>query len=198
MDQLSLPLRIALLATFALAGLWLLVLKPQAMGETEAAAPPSPAAAVAQPAKAAEPAEPAKAAEPGAKPAEPAKAARPAEPAATKPAKPKRRMEKSAAALARDLRQGRIAVLLFWNPRSSDDRAVREAVRRVDRRRGRATVHVASLEQIADYAPLLGDVPVAGSPTVLVIGRDRSARVITGLTVTGEIDQVVADTLKRR
>jgi hypothetical protein len=99
------------------------------------------------------------------------------------------------APLLRALDRHRAVVLLFWNRRASDDAAVRRAVAAVDRRHGRAVVKVASISDVGRYQAITRGVQVLDSPTVLVIAPDRTARSVVGLTSTGELDQIVGDTL---
>jgi hypothetical protein len=89
----------------------------------------------------------------------------------------------------------RVAVLLFWDGRTADDRAVRSAVAHVDRHHGRVRVFVARLGAVADFAAIVSSAGVTASPTVLVIDAERQVRKISGLTVASEIDQAVQDAL---
>jgi hypothetical protein len=205
-------MRIALLVVLAFAGVWFAVLRPKPVE----VAPPAPApaaqagsgvtgapekaedavarangSAAAKEAAASDKAAP-KADAPAAKTdaaapktAEPAKAAKPA---AAKPLSPVKRV------LA-DLDAERTAVLLFWDRRVSDDREVRRAVNAIDRHDGKVRVHVASIGQVGRFEAITNGVPVVTSPTVLVIGKDRRARVVTGLTVTRELDELVVKAL---
>lgn len=150
------------------------------------------------------PAKPAKAA--AAKPATaaaatPATAAKPATTAAATPATTAAKPEvagQSAAVreILAELDGGKVVVLLFWEPKGSDDRAVRSAVARTNLHGGKVETHVASIDDLADYAPITRGVPVVTSPSVVVIDKNRRARVIAGLTIPREIDQTVARALK--
>jgi hypothetical protein len=84
-------------------------------------------------------------------------------------------------------------VVLFYNPLGSDDSAVRRAVRGVDRFGGRVSVHSAPISKVGDYEAITRGVQVLQAPTVLVIGHDRKARKLVGLTDAEEIDQLVSD-----
>lgn len=102
----------------------------------------------------------------------------------------------ASAPLLRALDRKDTVVLLFWNRRGSDDRAVRRAVRATARHHGRVVVKAAPVAQVARYEAITAGVQVLQSPTVLVIGPDRKARAVTGFTTKSELDQVVSDTLK--
>ncbi|HEV2770424.1 MAG TPA: hypothetical protein VGV40_09605, partial [Solirubrobacteraceae bacterium] len=111
------------------------------------------------------------------------------------PAAAQRQGEGSRRVLAQ-LDRDRAVVLLFWNARSSDDRAVRRAVARVDRRDGDVRVYVERLGALADYAAVTNGVRVEQTPTTLVIGPERAVQAIPGYTVTSELDQAVSDALR--
>jgi hypothetical protein len=223
-DQVSLPMRVALAAVLSFAALWFVALRPKPVEEV--APDPVPAAPQstrvtdrpAQAKKAVEKlngtsakreaaqveqakpepakAEPAKPAPAKAEAKAPAAKERVAKPVATKPAKPK--VAKGAAAVVADVKAGRTVVLLFWDGKSAEDQAVRRAVAKVDRHDGKVRVHVAQLRQISRYGAITQGVPVTSSPTVLVIGKGGKAEVIRGLTVTGEIDDTVSGILRRK
>ncbi len=99
------------------------------------------------------------------------------------------------AAVLRDVRAGRVSVLVLWDRRGADDRAARRAALGVDRRDGRVRVHVAPLSRIAGFARLTQTVPVTQSPTTFVISRRGRARTVAGLTDRAEVDQLVRDAL---
>ena len=176
MDQVSLPMRIALLAVLAFAGLWLVALRPKPAADT---APPTPAAAAtAKPAQTAD------------KPA--AKVAVADKPAA----KTDDEVGPQTRKVLADLDAKKVVVLLFWDRKVSDDREVRRAVANVNTRGGKVKVHVAPIGKLGQFEPITRGLPVVTSPSVLVIDRTKHARVISGLTITREIDQSVGLALK--
>lgn len=97
--------------------------------------------------------------------------------------------------LRRALAASKVAVVLFFNPRSSDDQAARRAVLNVDRRGGRVAAFAFPLRQLARYGYLTRGVPVLMSPTVLIVDRTHAAQVVTGLTDEKELNQRVTDAL---
>ena len=111
----------------------------------------------------------------------------PAEPASAAPA------ADPSAPIVRHLAGGKVVVLLFFTPKAAEDRAVRRALTRVDRHRGKVVVRSASIARVADYSAITGGVDILQSPTVLVIGRDRKARALVGYTDTRSINQLVGD-----
>ena len=212
-DQVSLPMRIDLMVVLAFAALWFAALRPKPPASDPVAAPaPTPKTAngvTSAPKKAetavakadgaaaakeaatgvkATKAAPAKAAPAKAAPAKPAAAApSAAKPAAAAPAPLQRVLD--------DLDAKRTTVLLFWDPRVSEDQEVRRAVADMDRHGGKVRIHVQRIGEVGLFEPVTRNVPVTTSPTVLIIGKDRRARSVEGLTVTRELDELAVKAL---
>lgn len=92
--------------------------------------------------------------------------------------------------LLAQLGRGKVLVVLF-KADAADDRAAARAVAEV---KGKNVVtRVAAIDDVAAYEAITAGVEVLTSPTVLVIGADRQARAITGLTDAKEIGQLVSD-----
>jgi hypothetical protein len=178
MDQISMPLRIALGVTLALCALWFAALRPDVAAEETV--PVEASAALSGAVKDAR----------GAADASATSAAQ-REPAAQV-------AEARAPGQAIAAKPERVRVLLFFNPHGADDRAVRSAVDGVDRRDGRVAVRAVSISRLGEFTDELRGVSVTQAPTVVVVGRDGAAQTITGLTETAEIDQAVGDALRRR
>lgn len=89
--------------------------------------------------------------------------------------------------------RGHTAVVLFTGRHAADDRAVRAAVRRVNRRGGKVDIHVVPLARVGRYEAITRGVKVLQAPTVLVIGKQKKARTIVGFTTTAELNQLVGD-----
>jgi hypothetical protein len=102
------------------------------------------------------------------------------------------------APLVADLGKGRTVVLLFWNKKGSDDRAVRDALKGVSTHHGKVVVKAVPASQVGDYESITRGAQVLQSPTILVIGKDKKAHQIVGFTYAGEIDQLVSDVLAGR
>jgi hypothetical protein len=189
-DQISLPMRIALAASLVFAALWFVALRPKPVADVDGPLPTAERSAATPSA--------AEAAKESVSKASAARStesrAAPAEPNAAEPATP----AKGPKAVVADVKAGRTVVLLFWDPKvsSSDDRAVRRAVSDVDRHGGAVKVHVAELDDLKGYEPITQSAPILQSPTVLVIDRKARAHAIGGLTVTREIDALVDSALK--
>jgi hypothetical protein len=217
-DQISPPFRIALVAMLAMCAVWFTVLKPKDPGaDTTASSPTAPgvtglgndvkaakgAAAASDAANAkvqaatggtAASATAKKSIPSGAHAAVAGKAANAKPKAAAKP-KAKAVAGDASAPLLRALDAKHAVVLVFWNRRGSDDRAVRRAVAQIDRHDGKVVVKAAPIAAVGRYEAITRGAQVLQSPTVLVMGPDRKARAIVGFTTTGELDQAVGDTL---
>ncbi len=175
------PMRIVLAVTLAFAAIWFAALRPRPADDT-AAAPPAATAPAPAPASAGEPTAP---------------NVRETTPrGGTKDARRSEAAPPAVRAVLRDIERRKTVVMLFAG-RGADDATVRRAVARADRHDGAVTVHVAPIRRLAAYEPVVAGLPVQQTPTVLVIGRDRRAEAIPGLTVTREIDVAVSRALKR-
>jgi hypothetical protein len=86
---------------------------------------------------------------------------------------------------------GKVAVVLFWNRKSSDDRATRQALRGIDRHHGKVVTRAIPISQIGKYDAITRNAQIVESPTVLVIGAGGKARSITGYTQVSEINDLV-------
>jgi hypothetical protein len=98
--------------------------------------------------------------------------------------------------LRQAIRKDKVLVLLFWNEKSADDRAVKAALSEVDRWDGRVYVKAAPLKQISRYGRIARGVSVEQSPTVVVADRDLRAETLVGYVDSATIDQTVVDALR--
>jgi hypothetical protein len=214
-DQISPPFRIAIVAMLAVCALWFTVLKPKDPGtDTVASDPTAPGVTGLSKDVTAAKGVAAKSDAANAE-VQAATGGTEAKTTATATAKPKAdttgehaavagkngktakaKTTDASAPLLRALDRKDTVVLLFWNRRGSDDRAVRRAVRATARHHGHVVVKAAPVAQVARYGAITSGVQVLQSPTVLVIGPDHKARAVTGFTTKSELDQVVSDTLK--
>jgi hypothetical protein len=210
-DQISLPYRIGLVALLIVGGLWFAVLRPKpatdtqpattapgvtglandvakakgaattsdaANAETEAAANGVDGSGTA-PGSAATPST--GTATPGATSSKPAASDLAADAVAGDPSR----------AVLSEVDAGKVAVVLFWNRKASDDRATRQALRHVERHDGKVVTHAIPVSQVGKYEAITRGAKVLESPTVLVIGAGGKARAITGYTQANEINQLV-------
>jgi hypothetical protein len=96
----------------------------------------------------------------------------------------------------RALRKNKVLVLLFWNRKAADDRAVRAALKDVDRWNGRVSVQTAPIRQIAKYGRIARGVDVEQSPTIVITDSELNAETLVGYVDTTTIDQVVVDAFR--
>jgi hypothetical protein len=202
-DQISPPFRIALVAMVAVCALWFTVLKPKDPAGADAPPPTAPGATglangvnAAKGASAASDAASAKVqAATGGSAATSTRANTPATAAAGTNGAAAVPATDPSAPLLRALERKHAVVLLFWNRRGSDDRAVRRAVGAINRHHGRVVVRAVPVSRVGRYEAIVRGAQVVQAPTTLVIAPDRSARSIAGFTTTAELDQAAADAL---
>ena len=115
---------------------------------------------------------------------------------ATKPAVPAIDVANLPRPVAHAIRQHKVLALLFWNGRSADDRAVRSALRHVERFDNAVYVHTAPLKSIARYGRVTRGADVAQSPTVVVVDRKLQATTLVGYVDQDTIQQAVVDALR--
>jgi hypothetical protein len=211
-SQISPPIRILLVLTVAVLGVYMLFLRPK----TEVAPPAAPAPntqtgapAVSQPGKIAEAAQGAvKAADGQLQSQESVDGVDSGESAAGTATTPGTANAKSGAAaaaaagvdlkglpkpVARAIRHHKTLVLLFWNGKSADDKAVHQALKKVDHWNGRVFVDTAPIKQIARYGRIARGVDVEQSPTVVVADTDLHAETLVGYVDALTINQAVVD-----
>lgn len=111
---------------------------------------------------------------------------------------PRARGGVSPAAVTSALAHGKVVALLFWNSRGADDRLVRNELRRVSTHGGRVLVAAVPIRSVSRYSAVTRGVQVLQSPTVLIVDRARTARILTGYTDAAEIGQAVTEALTLR
>jgi hypothetical protein len=88
--------------------------------------------------------------------------------------------------------QGKVALLFFWNPAGSNDRAVRSQVHSVGGSRKGVDVFESSAQNVASYGAITRQMPVYGPPTILIIGPHRTDQ-LTGLQDSFSIEQAIKE-----
>jgi hypothetical protein len=215
-SQISPPIRILVILAIAVTGIYMLFMRPK----TEVVPPAEPAPnvqtsepAVSKPGKIAESAQEAVEASNGQLNAQESVDGVDAEEAAagttksgTETAKPMTGKAAAAAVeedlkglpkpVARALRKNKVLVLLFWNRKAADDKAVRAALKDVNRWNGRVSVQVAPIRQIAKYGRISRGVDVEQSPTIVITDPELHAETLVGYVDTTTIDQTVVDAFR--
>jgi hypothetical protein len=115
----------------------------------------------------------------------------------TTPAKPKAAKKKAAPAVegvppkvAKALQKRRTVVLFFRQPAADDD-ATAAAVRSV---RGKGvSVFTAPISKLARYRRVVNDLGITQAPAVVIVGKDRKARLLEGYIDPVSLRQQVKD-----
>lgn len=82
----------------------------------------------------------------------------------------------------REISQGKTVLLLFWEPRSTVDNAVRQQVLALGKSsKGRLAVNVALANQVGLFGPVTEVAHVYETPTILIINRHGLVSTLTGL-----------------
>jgi hypothetical protein len=78
-------------------------------------------------------------------------------------------------------------------PMADDDRYVRNALEKTNRYKGQVFAKNVGVEDLVDYAPLVNDLKVTQTPSVVVIDRNLKGTVLTGYVDRIAINQAIAD-----
>ncbi|HEY4428276.1 MAG TPA: hypothetical protein VGN08_08755 [Solirubrobacteraceae bacterium] len=96
------------------------------------------------------------------------------------------------------LKQGKIAVLLFWNKKGADDVVSRDAVQQL--RHGhdaaKVAVHESPAGAVASYGTITTGVQIYSTPTILIINQRHVATTITGSTDVYSLEQAIEEARK--
>jgi hypothetical protein len=98
--------------------------------------------------------------------------------------------------IAKAIRKEKALVLLFWNGKSADDKAVHKALANVNRWDGRVYVGSASIKKISKYGRIARGVDVEQSPTVVIADNQLRAETLVGYVDAKTIDQAVVDAFR--
>jgi hypothetical protein len=96
-------------------------------------------------------------------------------------------------AVERQLAQGKIVLILFWDAKGADDRAVHQAVGRVRHSGMKIAVDEAGSHQVASFGTITRGVQVYGTPTLLIVNKTGKARTLTGLQDAYAITQAIQE-----
>jgi hypothetical protein len=93
-----------------------------------------------------------------------------------------------------ELKQGKVAAILFWNPKSSVDAIVhRELLAAGHALGGKLAVHAASSKQVGSFGSFTRTVQVYSTPTILMVNTKGQTSSVTGLTDVFSIEQAVKE-----
>lgn len=83
-------------------------------------------------------------------------------------------------------------VVLLFRNTSSDSADVSTMVRSIGKRK-KVVSRLAWIRDVGDYQTFTADTPIQQAPTVMVIGPKKNVKLIVGFTSVGELAQAVAD-----
>jgi hypothetical protein len=130
----------------------------------------------------------------------PAKDKAAAKPAKPQPARPAPRKKDAGASLglpgsvASAIGAHKTVVVLFYRRGSADDDATAKAASSVKGKN--VAVFLASPKQFGSYRRLVGGLDLSGLPATVIVGKDRSARVLEGFVDGRTLAQEVADSAR--
>jgi hypothetical protein len=94
--------------------------------------------------------------------------------------------------VTRALERRKVVVLFFFQPGASDDAATAGSVRGL-RKRKSVAVFSDRIKDVGRYGPLVGGVGVSQAPSIVIIGRDRRARLLQGFVDAKTLAQEISD-----
>ena len=100
--------------------------------------------------------------------------------------------------MRRALDANKVVVLLLWNPKGTDDKAVKSAVDSLPRRGGDVRVFTDTSSHAARYVRITSATDVSQTPTLVVVNRRGKARVATGYLDGDSVEQYVVDAFRGR
>jgi hypothetical protein len=95
------------------------------------------------------------------------------------------------------LAQGKTVLLLFWDPKATNDVEVRRQLLAVAaRQKGKVAVHLAEADQVGQYGAMTRNVQILQTPTLLIVGKKGLAVTLTGLVDQYAIEQSIQEAAK--
>jgi hypothetical protein len=89
----------------------------------------------------------------------------------------------------------KVLAALFYNPAAADDRAVKQELQSIPSHAGKVVKLTVPLSELSNYTVITNQVPVAYSPTLVIINRAGQASTIVGFADTFELAQRIAGAL---
>ena len=102
---------------------------------------------------------------------------------------------KKVAVVDRGLHQRKVVALLFYNPRSSDDKMVRQEFSRLSTRGGRVVLVASPLAALSSFGEVTQRVQVTEASSLIVFDHKGKASSIVGFTTDAEMSQRISDAL---
>jgi hypothetical protein len=102
------------------------------------------------------------------------------------------------ALVERALHEGKVAVVLFWNPKGADDVSTRNQLKRTGQQlRKKFAAFEASAKQVASFGSITRGVHVNQTPTLLVINKQGKVITLTGLIDAYALEQAIDEARQR-
>jgi hypothetical protein len=98
-------------------------------------------------------------------------------------------------AVDRAIADHKVLALLFYNPAAADDQAVKQELRTIPPRSGRVVKVAIPISEVAHYPVVTNQVPVQGSPTLVIVDRTARAFTLVGFATGFEIANRIDDAL---
>jgi hypothetical protein len=92
----------------------------------------------------------------------------------------------------------KVVALLFYNPSASDDQAVKQELATISTDHGKVARFSIPVSDLSQFQPVTSKVPVASTPTLLVIDKQGATTTLTGFVDQLAISQTVSDALHAR
>jgi hypothetical protein len=97
-------------------------------------------------------------------------------------------------AVESELKHDKTVLILFWNPRGSDDRAVHNELPAVQHALGsKLAIHNSLAAQVGEYGTITHSVQVTGTPTIVIVNPKGQASTLTGLNDAYSIEQAIGE-----
>jgi len=114
--------------------------------------------------------------------------------AAAKASAAKRRLAEVDSAL----RHGQVLALLFYNPAGADDQADAKQVAAIPSHHGKVFKLAIPVQDLSAYSVITDQVPVIGTPTLVVIDSHHRATTLAGFADQLEMNRLVAGALSSK
>jgi hypothetical protein len=97
-------------------------------------------------------------------------------------------------AVEKQLKQGKVVVVLFWNPKGSGDVAVHKELQAVEKQQdGKIAVHYALADQVGSFGSITKAIQVYQTPTILLLNKKGLTTTLTGFTDAFSIEQTIGE-----
>jgi hypothetical protein len=96
------------------------------------------------------------------------------------------------AAVESELKQGKVVLVLFWNPKGADDQKVHKELQAVSKKLGgKIAVHNAEASQVGSFGSITKAIQVYQTPTILLVNGKGVTSTLTGFTDAFSIEQTI-------